>query len=642
MEGNCAMSDDGIQIVDNMVAVNLIDMWTSFLPIANLLFAVVFVIVIYSTATGQGLTNYSVKKILPRLIAVAIAVNVSFYLCAIVADLVNIVAVGIPDLIFGTEWRQAMQGMADINTAQTIMGGFIGVIVLFMAGMITVVAVLVTVLALAARQILLSMLVIISPLAVVCAVLPATQKWFEKWAKTYVQLLAVYPMFMLVWAGSRWFQFNIESLTGTGGVVNVALSFMVQVIAPIIPAVAIYPLLKMSGGVMGKIAGQIDKSPLGTQGALGKMAQDRDATRRKLTSSRVQAAGAGLGDIKTKYSKLGDAEKETIEKARSDPGTAAWYRPDGRLAPRPAGLSAEQASQWEDLKKLDDRSSASRRSGAFVARNLSRMGSAALNLPYGGRNRKAAVDQMSQMAQNESYANWMNDTNRARRYGGGVVGGITGGVAGKNGRYSTALQGQAITTKAELDKKSVQGASAIISDAIKTAIKNGASQDAAMNSAIGTYNKDKFQIQGLTQALLAEGSSGIGKFARLLSVTQGSLRDDLNQEILANKSAIESKDIIAVSAAQNNVSYAQAAQMDSTYDVSIDTAITQNKKIIRIMKGETENIDLGGATPTPINAGPAAGRARSTFDETRAAGAANPQIKAKAKAETYDARYWDI
>ena len=262
--------------------VDLIGMWTNFLPIANLAFAIVFAIVIYSTATGQGLTNYSVKKILPRLVITAIGVNVSFYLCAILTDAINIIAVGIPSLIFNgseTSWNGAST-MTETNEMSTAIGGIFGVVLFIAMGGIAAVAVLVTVLALAARQILLSMLVVISPLAVVCAVLPKTQKWFEKWAKTYIQLLAIYPMFMLVWAGCAWFQqearpdFN-DNVTGS------IFGFIVDVVAPIIPAVAIYPLLKASGGVMGKLTGAINKSPLGTQGALGKAAKDMDVRRRE-------------------------------------------------------------------------------------------------------------------------------------------------------------------------------------------------------------------------------------------------------------------------------------------------------------------------------------------------------------------------
>lgn len=296
--------------------VGMIDLWTNFLPIANLAFVIVFVIVIYSTATGQGLTNYSVKKILPRLIVTAIGVNVSFYLCAILADLVNIVAVAIPDFIFGPEWRDPVYEMTPVEAAEGVIGTFILVVVMLAFRMVTLVAVLVTVLALAARQILLSLLVIISPLAIVCAVLPATQNLFQKWAKTYVQLLVVYPLFILIYALVGWFQVTgVENLMQTNSIldagVKAIITMVINAILPVIPVVAIYPLLKMSGGVMGKITGQIEKSPLGTQGALGKFAQGADQRNRQ-----TAIAGNALGGRLNPASWWGAAARRAQNRGR--------------------------------------------------------------------------------------------------------------------------------------------------------------------------------------------------------------------------------------------------------------------------------------------------------------------------------------
>lgn len=72
------------------------NVWNAFVSLANIAFAIVFLIVIYSTAVGGGgqsglLSNYGIKKIMPRLIIVAIAVNLSFYICAAAVDISNII-----------------------------------------------------------------------------------------------------------------------------------------------------------------------------------------------------------------------------------------------------------------------------------------------------------------------------------------------------------------------------------------------------------------------------------------------------------------------------------------------------------------------------------------------------------------------
>ena len=58
---------------------------------------------IYSHITSFGISNYGIKKILPRLIIVAILVNISFYICAIAIDLSNIAGQAIQDMFINIE-----------------------------------------------------------------------------------------------------------------------------------------------------------------------------------------------------------------------------------------------------------------------------------------------------------------------------------------------------------------------------------------------------------------------------------------------------------------------------------------------------------------------------------------------------------
>ncbi|GHU07603.1 hypothetical protein FACS189431_2430 [Alphaproteobacteria bacterium] len=235
---------------------NMQDTWSRFLPIANIIFAIVFLILIYSTATGIGLTNYSIKKIMPRLVIVAIAVNVSFYLCAAVADLSNIVGDGARDLILSTGERNDLDVLNGIvgNIVSTV--AFLFIIVFAWSalalGLITIV------LAVAARQAILALLVIISPVAIALALLPNTQQWFKKWFDAYLSLIIVYPMFMAAWAAARWAQYNLDVVAGPLNASNI-ITYIASSLLPIAPLFMILPLMKMSGGLMGKMTGAIEK-----------------------------------------------------------------------------------------------------------------------------------------------------------------------------------------------------------------------------------------------------------------------------------------------------------------------------------------------------------------------------------------------
>lgn len=92
-------SGNGIngQVVHNSI--------NAFTTIADLVLVIVFLIIIYSEATGNGfgsLSNYSVKNTLPRLIIFAIVINLSFYICVAAIDLSNIVGSSIPNLMSQT------------------------------------------------------------------------------------------------------------------------------------------------------------------------------------------------------------------------------------------------------------------------------------------------------------------------------------------------------------------------------------------------------------------------------------------------------------------------------------------------------------------------------------------------------------
>ncbi len=227
--------------------------WNGIRSVANIAFAIVFMIIIYSTATSTGISNYSIKKILPRLIIIAVGMNISFEICAAMADLSNIAGKGLYDLI--TSFMVGQQSVSWIEGAarEIAAGGVaIGLIIVgLIAWSATLIGLVTIVAAIAMRSVLLTMLVIFSPLAFVAALLPNTEKWWKKWRDTYIQLLIVYPAFMSVWAICQLVA-NISAQTQEWG-------WLVATLCVIAPIFVIIPLFKASGGFMGKMTGWAQK-----------------------------------------------------------------------------------------------------------------------------------------------------------------------------------------------------------------------------------------------------------------------------------------------------------------------------------------------------------------------------------------------
>lgn len=279
--------------------------WEKFLSIANVILVIAFLIIIYSTATSAGLNNYDIKKMLPRIVILAIVINISFYVCAAIVDLCNIAGRGVMALLISTSPGEGLGlgekiGNVVSNVATGVAGGIAGVVagvILFVSiGPPAVLALIVIILALIFRGVALTMMVIISPIAIALYLFPsaAMNKWHVKWRDAFIKMLLVYPMFMAVWGGSK----LIASVTASTQ--NPIIGFITSLICTIAPAVAIIPLFKMSGDVMGKATAAIAGSKLansaatGIHGAVSKSRPMRHAS--NIMPNALQAAQNRFGD----------------------------------------------------------------------------------------------------------------------------------------------------------------------------------------------------------------------------------------------------------------------------------------------------------------------------------------------------------
>ena len=231
------------------------DVWQDFLNIANVVFVIAFLAMIYSMATSTGLSNYDIKKILPRLIIIAVAVNLSLYLCAALVDLSNIAGQGIYSILISHMTGQGINNL-DVNLVASILGAVAAAVAVVFLGGAAVIGLLIIIIAITFRQVALMLLVIVSPVALALYMLPNTEKWGKKWFDYFVSMLLVYPMFMAVWGAS---QLVSNILSNQGGQASL-VPFIVNILSAIAPALAIIPLFKASGGILGSVTKSLQGS----------------------------------------------------------------------------------------------------------------------------------------------------------------------------------------------------------------------------------------------------------------------------------------------------------------------------------------------------------------------------------------------
>ncbi len=253
--------------------------WNIMRGIANALFIVAFLIIIYSQISSVGLSNYSIKKMAPRLIIAALLVNISYFLCALAVDLSNITGIAIKDM-FDTILNQLVQnGTANnsgVLSSESIIQAFISGGSIAIAGGLAIggtstaatplvvpllltllLSLIVALLVLAVRQAIITILIIISPLAFVCYLLPGTEQWFQKWSKTFFTMLIFFPAFAVVFGGAN--LAGILITTNAQSIVALVLGWVVQ-LAPL----AITPfIMKLGGGLLNRFAGIVNNPSKG-------------------------------------------------------------------------------------------------------------------------------------------------------------------------------------------------------------------------------------------------------------------------------------------------------------------------------------------------------------------------------------------
>jgi hypothetical protein len=327
---------------------SLFRIWAVMRNFANIVFVIGFLIIIYSQITNAGISNYGIKRLLPRLIAAAILVNVSYWICAVAIDLSNILGNSIQELfislrnvLVGREgnnwdlisWQSISSFILSGGTAAVLagigvnilLGGTItGAIFMLVPVLVTVlVAVLVALLVMALRQALITILVIVSPLAFVAYLLPNTEKYFEKWRELFMTMLLLFPIFSVIFGGS---QLAGMAIIQNANSINLILLGMAVQVAPII----ITPLLiKFSGSLLGRFAGMVNNPNKGLIDRSRNWAKDRAENQKaRVLASTPRAGWKGAATRRSQNIETKRRKREGWRAANTALADAAWANND--------------------------------------------------------------------------------------------------------------------------------------------------------------------------------------------------------------------------------------------------------------------------------------------------------------------------
>ena len=285
--------------------------WSFFRDIANAVFAVIFLWVIFSQISNVGVSNYGIKKILPRLIIGALLVNLSFYICQLAVDLSNILGFSLKGVLEGAASGVGTQS-AEVGTFNTlIIGGLalagVGLFIFLAVSIPTIMALLLALLVvlviLIVRQAAVILLIAISPLAFAAWLLPNTENLFKKWVSMFRGLLIVFPVISLLYGAGK-LAGAVLTAVGTDDPNNPKETMQVAALAAsILPLGATPFVLQSSLNSLGNIGAKI--------GRMGANAHSRFAGNAKGAAKR-RIDNSAVGDTKRKYSDFMDRKRASM------------------------------------------------------------------------------------------------------------------------------------------------------------------------------------------------------------------------------------------------------------------------------------------------------------------------------------------
>ncbi len=274
-----------------------IQLWGFFRSLINWGLVAFLIFIAFSNVTRFKIDSYAVKKTLPGLIVGFILANASLQICRLVIDIGDSLAVtaievgyqaigqSIFNAMFGNFWTGGITALIGVVLAVGIFSqgfGIIpGLVAIFFVMLFPLVILLLLNLMFIIRGYVITLLVVISPLAFIAMGTPFTQKWFSKWWGYLTLWVFMKPI--------GFFLLSFGAIIMNAGVPNTAVAYMLG-LASMVGAITI-PW--KSGGWINQAVAKYGKQ-FGTRGAT--------ATGGLLnTAGEKLGAGAALGSWQERW-----------------------------------------------------------------------------------------------------------------------------------------------------------------------------------------------------------------------------------------------------------------------------------------------------------------------------------------------------
>jgi hypothetical protein len=253
--------------------------WSNIRQFSTIILVIMALIMIFTEAMGSGiLDNYSVKKILPRIVIAGIGIQLSWEISKFLINVGNTFGNGIQGVLLspfggkdGTNPLTLLLPGAISGEAKTFgfalaIGGLVAMGPVLGVATGVIVALIVAFVTLILRYMVIIMCMLFAPVFIALSVLPGTNKATKFWWESFEKAIIMYPLIMVFLAAGKIVAFGLITAgtekDASGKIISQDGWFVLAgLIAAIAPYAAFPTLVSAAGGALKKLTGVVgDKS----------------------------------------------------------------------------------------------------------------------------------------------------------------------------------------------------------------------------------------------------------------------------------------------------------------------------------------------------------------------------------------------
>ena len=369
-------------------------MWNNMKNITLTVFILIFLVIIFANVATIGIDNYTIKKMLPRLVAAAILIQFSLLIVSLLVDIFNVLGKTVSELILSLAPATSVcptvaSGPSGTGAGKVVMGAglgvgvtallaspvggpiaLVGVVVIIVLVVMVAIAAIGAFIALLARQLIIFALVLTAPLAFAAWILPGTEKYFKLWRDNLIKSLAMFPIAVSMLAAAVLFSTTVIQVNACEQ--EFSLSTIMAALVPMVALLMLPKTFKWGGNLTSAIAGGIMGAAVARSKGVGSAAS-------RYGKNQVKKGASGLKNAaQDRLSQTGFGQNTKTGRFLSGGGLFASYA--GTTGSRQAVAARKNAAQ-----------SAADREAANLLRQANSLDADARNTNLSGRRRAAAA-----------------------------------------------------------------------------------------------------------------------------------------------------------------------------------------------------------------------------------------------------------